>query len=737
MAIPKDVKNFIAKRQEADRLYNDQNRRGAHEWVKRGGWVIPIVPGKDKKPYVTWDQAVNTPEGINAFWDDYSTALVGIHTERSHYVAFDFDQKHGGMESFKRLAALYPEMLNTYMEKTRSGGVHLVYMCFNYPIKTGANAFKTIGYPGIDIRAKGGILVVAPSIDDLGEYTRSNDLEPTELPESLIKLLDSVCYVVKPEIYDERPNTAISIPFNEASEASYPPCIKEMLRVARAGDNHLRDERAHGLNHSERVALATFLKLVGMPKERVIEVFQDVPDYNRKTTEYQVGWIFDHDNYKCAKCATMRAYDICHCDETCGSCGSPIYYYKEHFEKQVADLWHDFTMADAIKDRPPIQYAVEGIIPLPSLIVPYGAPGSLKSYLIADMCVCIAAGLEWLAPVTTDLEGKPVTDALKAFAVVQCPITWVDFDNGERKTHDRFKTLFKGHGLDPDDVDSCQLHYYSMPDPALDCSKVAEIEALKARVKRQGSKILVLDNLAMVSGDVEENKGEMKKIMFNLRRLSEELQIAIIVIHHERKGGSGNNGSRAGEGLRGHSSIEGAIDLALHVVRESVENREITMMSTKTRGDDVPIFAARFTFMKDQEAVTTHAMFYRIPVKDKIDAGGAKDAANALAAVGRNNDARRAYSDAKLKDAIICSLRKRGEDHSMPTGKDLVSDVQALLKDDKRVSSGKGPINDMVNQLEIDGIVTHYPGPGNSAFWELNDIANNPAGDNGDDVEEV
>ena len=55
------------------------------------------------------------------------------------------------------------------------------------------------------------------------------------------------------------------------------------------------------------------------------------------------------------------------------------------------------------------------------------------------------------------------------------------------------------------------------------------------------------------------------------------------------------SGARAGDALRGHSSIEASLDLALHVVREP-DSSKVTIRSTKTRGVDVPQVQAEFNY---------------------------------------------------------------------------------------------------------------------------------------------
>ena len=380
-------------------------------------------------------------------------------------------------------------------------------------------------------------------------------------------------------------------------------------------------------------------------------------------------------------------------------------------ENDIKDTWQVFTAADALIDRPPIEYAVQGIIPMPSLIVPFGAPGSLKSFIIADMCICIAAGIPWLAPVNVDLGGKAVTNAMPEIPVKHIPVMWVDFDNGERKTHDRFKVLIKGHQIE--NLDDMLFSYYSMPWPTLDVSDPIHMSALKLRVKRNGSRVLVLDNLAMVSGDNDENSVVMKNVMFNLRRLSEELQLAVIVIHHERK--DSRPGARAGESLRGSSSIEGAIDLALLVKRADVSSREIMMRSTKTRGDDVVPFAATFTFEKNEDGETIKALFYRTPVDNSM--------------VMDKEEARKINNDTTLRTTIVQVLQKAEMNHRSPNTEEIIKEVQDKLANDRKVSKGEKAICAALDQMEADERIKYDNGGKNSKFWRLlrtpDDLANN------------
>lgn len=252
-------------------------------------------------------------------------------------------------------------------------------------------------------------------------------------------------------------------------------------------------------------------------------------------------------------------------------------------ETLTADPWaaHVRTLADAFAEREPVSYLVEGLFAERTLNILYGAPGTLKSMLLADLCACVASGTPWLAP----LPNQPAT----GFATKSAPVLWLDFDNGRTRTDARFEAIARAHGLDA----TAPITYYSMPSPWLDASSTKDIDALIARAQAKSAGIIVIDNLGVVAGGVDENAAGMANVMANLRRVAEETGAAVIVIHHQRK--SGTFSGRAGDSLRGHSSIEAAIDLALLVERD--ENADlVTVKATKVRGVDVPGFGALWTF---------------------------------------------------------------------------------------------------------------------------------------------
>ena len=274
--------------------------------------------------------------------------------------------------------------------------------------------------------------------------------------------------------------------------------------------------------------------------------------------------------------------------------------------EQLADIfgWNFRTLDNAYAERKPTQYVVGQLFALPSLNIVYGAPGCLKSMLLADMAVCVAGGLDWLEPL-------PESEHTRLFPTLQKPVLWIDFDNGARRTDDRFGALARARGLPPD----VPLYYASMPSPWLDASNPEEVEQLRWRIQALDAAMVVIDNLGTVCGDADENSSAMIKVLGNFRHISEETGAAVVLIHHQRK--ASGFSSRAGESLRGHSSIEAALDLALLIQRDDEQSPTLEVKSTKTRDIDVWPFAAMFTFEHRTNTNDLHkARFWGIGMDD-------------------------------------------------------------------------------------------------------------------------
>jgi len=270
----------------------------------------------------------------------------------------------------------------------------------------------------------------------------------------------------------------------------------------------------------------------------------------------------------------------------------------------MTNMWKTYTLADAYKPRPPVEYVVGGLLPLPSLSIVYGAPGTLKTMLLIDMAIAVAGGVEWLP----SLPGNPGSKTGKK--TLMANVLWVDCDNGLRVMHERVGAIGEARKLLP----PIPFHYVSMPTPWLDASSKVGMIALDETAQILGARLIILDNLRNISGKADENSAEMGTVLSNLHKLAELTGAAVCIIHHQRKP-SGAKG-RAGDTLRGHSSIEASLDLALLITREE-DSDTIELKATKVRGAEVPPFGAMFTYNhRPGTQELAQAQFFGLKVED-------------------------------------------------------------------------------------------------------------------------
>lgn len=329
---------------------------------------------------------------------------------------------------------------------------------------------------------------------------------------------------------------------------------------------------------------------------------------------------------------------------------------------QKKESWTVYTAKDACAERDPIQYIISGLFTLPSLSITYGPPAAFKTFLLADAGLCVAGGIPFL--------GR---------GVIQCPAMLVDFDNGARRSHERIEALLRGNDL----PETIPFFYVSMPSPWLNAGNHRDVENLIQRVNDRGVKFLIIDNLGLISGGADENSAEMIHVMGNLRLLAERTGAAVVPIHHERK--NTGAGGRAGDAVRGHSSIEAALDLALQVEREQHSN-VITIKSTKTRDVDVMPFGAEFFYEhKTETGELSKALFASHEVEDNLSDNAIEKA---------------------IRDALTAS--------PLVNQAELVEKVKA-----QGIEAGKNRIGPIANRLANLGRIVVNHGPRGSRLYSL------------------
>ncbi len=114
---------------------------------------------------------------------------------------------------------------------------------------------------------------------------------------------------------------SFKISFKEGSDLSnnFPPCIQDILRRIQEGMN---------IVHTERLFLVFFLHALNYPTENIIDIFSNLPDFDRKKTKYQVEFAKKKE-YTPHSCSTLKSLNICKANESKDEICLEGYYSKK------------------------------------------------------------------------------------------------------------------------------------------------------------------------------------------------------------------------------------------------------------------------------------------------------------------------------------------------------------------------------------------------------------------------
>jgi hypothetical protein len=260
-----------------------------------------------------------------------------------------------------------------------------------------------------------------------------------------------------------------------------------------------------------------------------------------------------------------------------------------------------YSYAQIKEPRPPISYAIDKLLPENSVSIFYGYPGSGKSLICLDMMMAIATGKNFLP-------ARPNSKvSYTGYKVLGSPVLWVDFDQGLDISFEREEAIGKSYQA----TDITPFFHVSMPD--WKGSNTKSVDEMISHIKSLGGiapRVICIDTLLRFAGVPDENSSIMDQVMKSLRRIAEELHAAVIVISHSNKVNIG----RAGNALRGHSSIEGGVDSVFRVSRDG-NSDIIEIEQQKARRNPIDPFSARFTFEhKPGTDELEEARFYFEPV---------------------------------------------------------------------------------------------------------------------------
>lgn len=196
-----------------------------------------------------------------------------------------------------------------------------------------------------------------------------------------------------------------------------------------------------------------------------------------------------------------------------------------------------FHTAEDLLAAPPPDPLIEGFIQEQEAICLYSEPNAGKSFLALDWALCVATGKAWLG----------------VHEVKKGPVVYMAGEGGA-SLQLRVNAWMKHH--DVDHIHGAYFQTRPLPlreeDVLVEIQEVLENFAIAERgagEKNMQPKLIVVDTLSQFLMGGDENGPDMALFVANCRRLSQDNNTAILIVHHTNKGGLQERGNTA---LRGN-----------------------------------------------------------------------------------------------------------------------------------------------------------------------------------------
>ena len=211
-----------------------------------------------------------------------------------------------------------------------------------------------------------------------------------------------------------------------------------------------------------------------------------------------------------------------------------------------------FITAAQIKDLPPVAWRVKNLLPAQGVAAIYGPPASGKSFLALDMAAAIAEGRPWFGH-KSDV----------------APVLYIYLEGGGALKNRLTAWESERERPFPDGV-AFHLGKFNL---------LEDSDALMAAMPHGA--VVVVDTLAAAAPGMDENaSSDMGLAIEALGRVAREKNGLALVVHH--------SGKDAARGLRGHSSLLGALDAAICVDRSGASSvRRWTLAKSKDSEDGI------------------------------------------------------------------------------------------------------------------------------------------------------
>lgn len=183
-----------------------------------------------------------------------------------------------------------------------------------------------------------------------------------------------------------------------------------------------------------------------------------------------------------------------------------------------------------------------------------GEPKCCKSFLALEIAAAVASGRPCLGQFPVVKPGRVLLYAAEdALSVVRRRVEGIAIRAG---------------------VEIPSLDIQVITSPVLRLDREDDAGRLRRTIEVLRPRLMILDPFVRLHRIDENNSGEVAPLLASLRELQRTYGLAIIVVHHAKKGGAGE---RAGQALRGSSEFHAWGDSNLYLRRDKREQLTLTV----------------------------------------------------------------------------------------------------------------------------------------------------------------
>jgi hypothetical protein len=482
-------------------------------------------------------------------------------------LVLDFDPRNGGNESYQRLVTTYPEFRAwapaTECVATGGNGRH-----FYGTIPAELRVRGSLpGYPGLDIKGPGSLVIIPGSSYPGGRsYTSRREGPALPLPECILQQI---------AVQGARDNAGAR---GDMDFETVESLLEEITNDDVPYDDWLRVIAAvhHELGEEGRELAEEWSARSGKHTSGKFE--QAWESFGRYAGASSTGGTL--------RMLATRGWPVSAVEEFSDS-GLSLPTRREFEEKAEFPPGRKWVSPASEMHEREVEYLIKHVLPLASIALLIGAPGSYKSFLAVMWSVYVAIGRAW--------DGHPTQQRTVVYFAGE----------GQSGLPRRFKAACRALGVDYDSLPLIFLREDQIPDlmsGATVKEMAQEIESLVAEKGWPPVGLVVVDTFSALARADENSAEEVSGFIRNLKYLRTRFGACVLTIHHPGHA----NQDRA----RGSSAWIGHLDSSFVLARVA-GTMTAELKQTKNKEEQLlPVVGLRaekhfFGFDSDGDEVTT------------------------------------------------------------------------------------------------------------------------------------